>query len=98
MKKIALFAFGAIITLSAVAQGPVEKAQLKQVKNDKKKLKEERSERNTKIAHGKIKAAKYDQKEIRTDRKHMNATKKHLKNKGVKKPITKATGKPSINN
>jgi len=34
-------------------------------KKDKKELKEERDERNTNLAHGKVKAAKYDQKEIR---------------------------------
>jgi len=61
-------------------------------------LKEERDERNTKLAHGKLKAAKQDQKEIRQDRKDLNATKKDLKKKGVKKPVSKATGKPEINN
>ncbi len=36
MKKIALIAFGAFITLTAVAQGPVVKSQLKDVKTEKK--------------------------------------------------------------
>ena len=76
----------------------VVKQQLKEVKKDKKELKEEREERNTKLAHGKVKAAKYDQKEIRSDRKNLNATKKKLKREGVEKPVSKATGKPSINN
>jgi uncharacterized membrane protein (DUF106 family) len=98
MKKIVLLISGIILMASLMAQTPVVKHQLKEVKKDKTELKKERGERNAKLAHGKIKSAQQKQKEIRVQRKDLNATKKHLKREGVKHPVEKATGKPSINN
>ncbi len=94
MKKALFLLLGTALTISAMAQTtPTKKAAEKAMVKDVKELKEERKERNTKIAHGKLKAAKYDQKEINADRKHLNANKKHLKNKGVKHPVEDAKEK-----
>jgi hypothetical protein len=91
MKKVIMIFLGMAITLATFAQTvPTKKAAEKDVKADVKDLKQERMDRNTAIAHGKMKTAKIEQKEIKEDRKRMHANKKHLKNKGVKDPIDKA--------
>ena len=45
MKKITMLALGAFFAFNAMAQSPVEKKQLHNVKEDKKELKEERLEK-----------------------------------------------------
>ncbi|MFP5039938.1 hypothetical protein [Parasediminibacterium sp. JCM 36343] len=91
MKKLLFIVLASGLAICSNAQTePTKKEAKMAVKEDVKDLRAERSERNTKIAHGHFKAAHHDQKEINADRKNLNANKKHLKNKGVKHPIDDA--------
>ncbi len=91
MKKLLFVLFAGSLALGASAQTvPTKKEASKNARTDVKNLKEERKERNTAIAHGKMKTAKKEQKEIKTIRKDLNANKKILKNKGVARPVDKA--------
>ncbi len=94
MKKVLFLFLATALTLSAMAQTtPTKKAADKAMVADVKALKEERKERNTNIAHGRLKSAKNDQKDIKVARKHLHANKKHLKNKGEVAPVEKAKAK-----
>ncbi len=93
MKKIMFLLIGAtmaLTTLSAQTTTPTKKAAEKDMRKDVVELKQERKERNNKIAKVQFRKAGHDQREINKDRKHLNANKKHLKNKGSKDPVKKA--------
>lgn len=92
MKRLMLFFVSATLALTVSAQTttPTKKAAEKDMRKDVVELKQERKERNKKIAKVQLRRAHNDQKEINKDRKHLHANKKHLKNKGVKNPVEKA--------
>lgn len=84
----------ATLTLGAMAQTTPTKHEAKEnAKTDVRKLRQDRADRNTAIAHGKLKTAHKEQKEIKNERKDLNANKKQLKNKGEALPVTKAKAK-----
>ena len=78
------------LTISAQTTTPTKKAAEKDMRKDVVELKEQRKERNKKIARVQLRKAGKTQKVINKDRKHLNANKKHLKNKGSKDPVKKA--------
>lgn len=92
MKKFMLLFIGAAmaLTISAQTTTPTKKAAEKDMRKDVVELKEQRKERNKKIARVQLRKASKNQKAINEDRKQLNANKKHLKNKGIKDPVKKA--------
>ena len=78
------------LTISAQTTTPTKKAAEKDMRKDVVELKEQRKERNKKIARVQLRKAGKTQKAINQDRKQLNANKKHLKNKGIKDPVKKA--------
>ena len=78
------------LTISAQTTTPTKKAAEKDMRKDVVELKEQRKERNKKIARVQLRKAGKNQKAINEDRKQLNANKKHLKNKGIKDPVKKA--------
>ncbi|MBI3883038.1 MAG: hypothetical protein HY305_02160, partial [Sphingobacteriales bacterium] len=89
MKKVVFILFGALLTTGAFAQN--KQAEEKQLRNDVREVKKQRSDVKEEVKDGKLDKAVQEHKDVKAAKAMEHKHAKHLKQAhGVKHPITKA--------